>query len=178
MEWFPNATIATVDCVNNTRPPIGPDEVRKWIEHLEEVFARSTESEIKSEVLLRITGVPNPDATQLLREFFTEKGAFYASADLIVFPEVSTAPGVPGIKFGVRCIRILGAGLDLDSVNERNDEESNQSDESDEIDPFMSQDPYTSFRPNAEDNSESNESDEIDPFMSQDAYASFRPSRS
>jgi hypothetical protein len=148
MECFPNADIATVDSVNNTRRPIGPDEVRQWIGHLNEVFESSTDSEVQSEVLLRITGLLTPEATQLLREFFGEKGAFYASADIIVFP---------GKNSGVRCIRILGVRLDLDY--ERNDEandeandlvnveEGNESDESDEIDPYMSQDPYASFRP-------------------------------
>jgi hypothetical protein len=34
MEWFQNATIATVDSVSNARHPIGPDEVRQWIGHL------------------------------------------------------------------------------------------------------------------------------------------------
>jgi hypothetical protein len=144
MECFPNADIATVDSVNNTRHPIGPDEVRQWIGHLREVFDSSAESEVQSEVLLRITGLLTTEASELLRDFFTEKGAFYASADMIVFP---------GKKSGVRCIRILGVSLDLDyemndEVNDlANVEEVNESDESDEIDPYMSQDPYASFRP-------------------------------
>jgi hypothetical protein len=140
MECFPNADIATVDSVNNTRHPIGPDEVRQWIGHLREVFDSSAESEVQSEVLLRITGLLTTEASELLRDFFTEKGAFYASADMIVFP---------GKKSGVRCIRILGVSLDLDY--EMNDEvnDSANVDESDEIDPYMSQDPYASFRPSS-----------------------------
>jgi hypothetical protein len=126
---FPNANIVAIESVENARHPIGLDEVSKWIVYLNEFFERSKESE----VLLRVTGVPTPEATKHLRQYFDEKGAFYASADMIVFP---------GIKSGVRCIRILGVGLDLHY--EMNDEESNESDESDEIDPYMSQDVYAS----------------------------------
>jgi hypothetical protein len=141
MECFPNADIATVDSVSNSRRPIGPDEVARWIGHLREVFESSVDSEVQSEVLLRTTGLLTAEASELLRNFFTEKGAFYASPDMIVFP---------GKKSGVRCIRILGVGLGLDyeMMNDlSNVEEGNESDESDEIDPYMSQDPYASFRP-------------------------------
>jgi hypothetical protein len=144
MECFPNAEIATFDSVNNARHPIEPDEVRQWIGHLKEVFQSSTESEVQSEVLLRITGLPTPEATELLRNFLKENGACHASADMIVFP---------GKRSGVRCIRILGVGLDLDyemndEVNDlANVEEGNESEESDEVDPYMSQDPYASFGP-------------------------------
>jgi hypothetical protein len=59
----------------------------------------------------------------------------------------------PGKRSGVRCIRILGVGLDLDyEINDEvndlaNVEEGNESEESDEVDPYMSQDPYASFGP-------------------------------
>jgi hypothetical protein len=140
MECFPNADIATFDSVNNARLPIGLDEVGKWIEHLTEVFENGTDSEEHAEVVIRITGLPTPAATKLLQKFFNDKSAFYASADIIVFPESKS-----GVNCGVRCIRILGVGLDFN--NEMHDEEGDESEESDEIDPWMSQDAYASFRP-------------------------------
>jgi hypothetical protein len=138
MECFPNADIATFDSVDDTRLPIGLDEVGKWIEHLKEVF--DTDLEEQSEVVLRIRGLPTPAATRLLKDFFIDKGAFYASADMIVFPESKS-----GVGCGVRCIRILGIGLDFN--NEIHDEEGDESEASDEIDPWMSQDAYATFRP-------------------------------
>jgi hypothetical protein len=141
MECFPNADIATFDSVNKSRPPIGPDEVGKWIEHLKEVSENSTASEVQSEVVLRITGLPTPAATKLLRKFLKDKGAVHASADMIVFPESKS-----GVECGVRCIRILGVGLDF-NYEMHEDEDGDESDESDEIDPWMSQDAYASFRP-------------------------------
>jgi hypothetical protein len=125
---FPNASISTVGIVDkHDRRPIAPSEVLKWIEYLKEVF----ESGVKSEVLLSIKGMLTSEASRLLRNFFKEEAALFASADVIVFPALAS---------GALCtIRILGVGWDVD--HEIIDEES---DEDDEIDPFMSQDPYAS----------------------------------
>jgi hypothetical protein len=83
------STVGIVD--NHDRRPIAPAEVLQWIEYLRKVF----ESGVKSEIFLSIKGLLTPEASRLLRNFFEEEAALFASADVIVFPVLdSLVPSV------------------------------------------------------------------------------------